>query len=158
MLNHSSASLPVPTVPLFLGAIALRSHNTHMLNHFSASVPVPTVPLCHRLEKPQHKHVLLLVTSVAVIKFSFVTKSISLFNKLTFVSPYRPVVALIEIEIQKVDWEKQSQVHDNVMKAMGPADPTVVVTSDDVEDGDAGIDVSELLGAVEPYGTVVLVR
>ena len=44
------------------------------------------------------------------------------------------------------------------MKAMGPADPTVVVTSDDVEDGDAGIDVSELLGAVEPYGTVVLVR
>ena len=41
------------------------------------------------------------------------------------------------------------------MKAMGPADPTVVVTSDDVEDG---IDVSELLSAVEPYGTVVLVR
>lgn len=44
------------------------------------------------------------------------------------------------------------------MKAMGPADPTVVVTSDDVENGDARIDVSELLGAVEPYGTVVLVR
>lgn len=57
-----------------------------------------------------------------------------------------------------MDWEKQSHVHDNVMKAMGPADPTVVVTSDDVEDGDARIDVSELLGAVEPYGTVVLVR
>lgn len=71
---------------------------------------------------------------------------------------YRPVVALIEIEIQKVDWEKQSHVHDNVMKAMGPADPTVVVTSDEGEDGDAGIDVSELLDAVEPYGTVVLVR
>lgn len=70
----------------------------------------------------------------------------------------RPVVALIEIEIQKVDWAKQNQVHDVVMKAMGPADPTIVVTSNDVDDDDAGIDVSELLDAVEPYGTVVLVR
>ena len=44
------------------------------------------------------------------------------------------------------------------MKAMGPADPTIVVTSEDSEDDDAGIDVSELLDVVEPYGTVVLVR
>lgn len=44
------------------------------------------------------------------------------------------------------------------MKAMGPADPTVVVTSGEGSSGDAGIDVSELLDAVEPYGTVVLVR
>lgn len=71
---------------------------------------------------------------------------------------HRPVVALIEIEIQKVDWSKQSQVHDTVMKAMGPADPTIVVTSDGGDDEDAGIDLSELLDAVEPYGTVVLVR
>ena len=71
---------------------------------------------------------------------------------------HRPVVALIEIEIQQVDWTKQSHVHDNVMKAMGPADPTLVVTSDEANDEDAGIDVSELLDAVEPYGTVVLVR
>ena len=67
-------------------------------------------------------------------------------------------MALIEIEIQKVDWSKQSQVHDTVMKAMGPADPTIVVTSDGGNDEDAGIDLSELLDAVEPYGTVVLVR
>ena len=44
------------------------------------------------------------------------------------------------------------------MKAMGPADPTIVVTSDEESNGDAGIDVSDLLEAVEPYGTVVLVR
>ena len=44
------------------------------------------------------------------------------------------------------------------MKAMGPADPTIVVTSDESGDEDPGIDVSELLDAVEPYGTVVLVR
>ena len=67
-------------------------------------------------------------------------------------------MALIEIEIQKVDWAKQGNVHDIVMKAMGPADPTIVVTSDDGDDGDVGIDVSDLLDAVEPYGTVVLVR
>ena len=71
---------------------------------------------------------------------------------------YRPVVALVEIEIQKVDRSKQRQVHDVVMKAMGPADPTIVVTSDESGDDDPGIDVSELLEAVEPYGTVVLVR
>ena len=70
----------------------------------------------------------------------------------------RPVVALVEIEIQKVDRIKQRQVHDVVMKAMGPADPTIVVTSDESGDEDPGIDVSELLEAVEPYGTVVLVR
>ena len=71
---------------------------------------------------------------------------------------YRPVVALEEIEIQKVDRTKQRQVHDVVMKAMGPADPTIVVTSDQSGDEDPGIDVSELLEAVEPYGTVVLVK
>ena len=70
----------------------------------------------------------------------------------------RPVVALVEIEIQKVDRTKQRQVHDVVMKAMGPADPTIVVTSDESGEEDPGIDVSELLDAVEPYGTVVLVR
>lgn len=79
-------------------------------------------------------------------------------NQYGMVLLHRPVVALVEIEIQKVDWAKQSHVHDIVMKAMGPADPTIVVTSDDGDDEDAGIDVSELLDAVEPYGTVVLVR
>ena len=44
------------------------------------------------------------------------------------------------------------------MRAMGPADPTIVVTSDEAAEEDAVIDVSELLDAVEPYGTVVLVR
>ena len=44
------------------------------------------------------------------------------------------------------------------MEAMGPADPTIVVMSDEASKEDAGIDVSELLDAVEPYGTVVLVR
>lgn len=67
-------------------------------------------------------------------------------------------MALIEIEIQKVDWAKQGHVHDIVMKAMGPADPTIVVTSDDGDDEEVGIDVSDLLDTVEPYGTVVLVR
>ena len=63
------------------------------------------------------------------------------------------MIALIEIDIQHVDWSKQRQVHNEVMKAMGPADPTVVITSD--EDG---IDVSELLIFLEPCGNVVLVR
>ncbi|XP_032229504.2 synaptojanin-1 [Nematostella vectensis] len=73
-------------------------------------------------------------------------------------SDHRPVVGLIEVEIQKVDWEHQHQIHDHVMQSMGPADPTVVVSSDQTGDGDEGIDVSELLEVLEPCGDAVLVR
>lgn len=44
------------------------------------------------------------------------------------------------------------------MKVMGFVDFIVVVISDDVEDGDVGIDVLEFFGVVEFYGIVVLVR
>jgi hypothetical protein len=67
----------------------------------------------------------------------------------------RPVVALIEVEIQEVDFNKQSKVHESVMKSMGPADPTIVVTCDD---DDEGIDIGELLEVLEACGTAVLVR
>ena len=66
----------------------------------------------------------------------------------------RPVVALIEIEIQDVDWAKQRQVHSDVMRSMGPADPTIVVSSG----GGGLVDVADLLEAVEPFGNAVLVR
>ena len=70
---------------------------------------------------------------------------------------YRPVVALIQIEIQEVNVKEQSKVHETVMRSMGPADPTIVVTCEDDED-EEGIDVGELLEIVEACGTAVLVR
>ncbi|XP_031549964.1 synaptojanin-1-like [Actinia tenebrosa] len=72
-------------------------------------------------------------------------------------SDHRPVVALIEVEIQEVDFNKQSKVHESVMMSMGPADPTIVVTCDD-QDDEEGIDIEELLELLESFGTAVLVR
>ena len=68
---------------------------------------------------------------------------------------FRPVVALIEIEIQSLDKEKETDVHDDVMKSMGPAEPTVVISS--VNDNEE-INTEELLSALEAVGNTVLVR
>lgn len=67
----------------------------------------------------------------------------------------RPVVALIEIDIQSLDKEKEATVHDDVMNAMGPADPTVIVNSVDEHDE---INHESLLSELENVGNVVLVR
>ena len=70
-------------------------------------------------------------------------------------SDHRPVVALIQIDIQSLDKEKEADVHDDVMKSMGPADPTVIISSlnDDEE-----INTEELLSVLESIGNTVLVR
>ena len=68
---------------------------------------------------------------------------------------FRPVVAVIEIEIQSLDKEKETDVHDDVMKSMGPAEPTVVISS--VNDSEE-INTEELLSALETVGNTVLVR
>ena len=67
------------------------------------------------------------------------------------------MIALVDIEIQVVNFKKQQKVHEEVMKSMGPSDPTVIVTSVDGTGSD-GVDVSELLEKLEPCGLVVLVR
>ena len=68
---------------------------------------------------------------------------------------FRPVVALIEVEIQSLDKEKETDVHDDVMKSMGPAEPTVVISS--VSDNEE-INTEKLLSALETVGNTVLVR
>ena len=68
---------------------------------------------------------------------------------------FRPVVALIEIEIQSLDKEKEADVHDDVMKSMGPADPTVIINS---LNNDEEINTEELLSELERIGNTVLVR
>lgn len=61
----------------------------------------------------------------------------------------------MEIEIQSLDKEIEAAVHDDVMKAIGPADPTVIVTS---LDGDEEINTETLLSELQNIGNVVLVR
>lgn len=66
----------------------------------------------------------------------------------------RPVVALIEIEIQSIDQDKESDVHNEVIMSMGPADPTVIITSEANEE----INTDKFLSLVEDIGETVLVR
>ena len=68
---------------------------------------------------------------------------------------FRPVVALIEIYIQSLDKDKEADVHDDVMKSMGPADPTVIITS---LNNDEEINTEELLSELEEIGNTVLIR
>lgn len=72
-----------------------------------------------------------------------------------FTNNFRPVVALIEIEIQSLDKEKEAAVHDDVMRSMGPADPTVIISS--LNSGDE-INTEALLSELEGIGNTVLVR
>lgn len=68
--------------------------------------------------------------------------------------PLRPVVAVFDIELLRVSGEKQDQVRRDVTAQLGPADPTILVSS---QNG-AAIDVPKLLRAVMQYGGIVLMR
>ena len=69
---------------------------------------------------------------------------------------HRPVFALLEIDVVKVDEKKRNEVREKVMKELGPSDRTVVVTVNDDERN--SIDVNELLASLQQYGDIVLVR
>ncbi len=64
-------------------------------------------------------------------------------------------MALIEVDIYRVDASKRGRVRDEVILALGPLDPTVVIQEQD-EGGD--VSVTHLLEALRTYGEVVLVR
>ena len=66
----------------------------------------------------------------------------------------RPVVAVFDIELLRVSVEKQDQVRRDVTAQLGPADPTILVSS---QNG-AAIDVPKLLRVVMEYGGIVLMR
>ena len=67
----------------------------------------------------------------------------------------RPVVALIEVEIYRVNTKQLKQVKEEVALALGPLDPTIVVC--EREEG-AVLDIPLLLNFLKPIGEVVLVR
>ncbi len=69
--------------------------------------------------------------------------------------PFRPVIALLEIDIYKVDPPRRSRVREEVTLALGPLDPTVMVH--ELEEGKE-VSVQHLLDALRTYGEVVLVR
>ena len=69
--------------------------------------------------------------------------------------PHRPVVALIEVDIYRVNKEKRSKVRDEVATSLGPPDPTVLVQ--EKEEG-VSVSIPQLLETFRKFGDVVLVR
>lgn len=70
-------------------------------------------------------------------------------------SDHRPVLAIFEVDVFRVDAGKRSKVREEVSLARGPPDPTVVVQE---KDGSLQLSVQDLLTTLNEYGEVVLVR
>lgn len=90
--------------------------------------------------------------------------SVILFNFffLPLLSLCRPVLAIVEVEIQEVDVSARDNVFQEVSSFQGPLDATVVVSllycSPEEKDEFPEDCQMELMQIFETYGTVVLVR
>ena len=72
---------------------------------------------------------------------------------------YRPVVAIIEIEIEQVDSVKRQLVSDEVSLMMGPSDPTIVIQGqNDKLDEDESLDPVVLMAMFQSFGEVLMMR
>ncbi len=65
------------------------------------------------------------------------------------------MIALLEVDIYKVDPPRRSRVREEVVLASGPLNPTVMVH--ELEEGKE-VSVQHLLDSLRTYGEVVLVR
>ena len=67
----------------------------------------------------------------------------------------RPVFGILEVDIYRVEPSKRSEVKKEVLHALGPPDPTVVIE----EEGEVPkLSVQDLLAVLKEHGEVVLVR
>ncbi|XP_054578423.1 synaptojanin-2 isoform X2 [Eptesicus fuscus] len=77
-------------------------------------------------------------------------------------SDHRPVLAIVEVEVQEVDVGARERVFQEVSSFQGPLDATVVVnlqSPSSEEENEFPEDVrAELMQTLENYGTIVLVR
>ncbi|XP_062512889.1 synaptojanin-1-like isoform X2 [Corticium candelabrum] len=74
-------------------------------------------------------------------------------------SDHRPVVAIIEIEIEQVDSVKRQLVSDEVSLMMGPSDPTIVIQGqNDKLDEDESLDPVVLMAMFQSFGEVLMMR
>lgn len=71
-------------------------------------------------------------------------------------SDHRPVMAVIEVDMFRVDEKKKNRVIEEVEELLGPIDPTVEVVVDRQEKNT--IDISLLLELLQGSGNIVLVR
>ena len=65
------------------------------------------------------------------------------------------MVALLEVDIYRVDPKRRAEVRKEVILSLGPPDPTIVIAE---QEEDMSVPIPLLLDALRPYGQVVLVR
>ncbi|XP_070565612.1 synaptojanin-1-like [Ptychodera flava] len=77
-------------------------------------------------------------------------------------SDHRPVIGIIEIEIQQVDEESRQQVYEDVIHQQGPPDSTVIVsiaTAPEGEEEFSDADIDSILDSLTAnVGQIILVR
>ena len=71
-------------------------------------------------------------------------------------SDHRPVVALLEIDVFRIDEKERERVRSEVAEQMGPADATVIVTPVGVAYN--SLNTIQLVKVFQQYGDIVLVR
>ena len=71
-------------------------------------------------------------------------------------SDHRPVVALLEIDVFRIDQKERERVRSEVAEQMGPADATVIVTPVGVDYN--SLNTIQLVKAFQQYDDIVLVR
>ncbi|OAD59092.1 Synaptojanin-1 [Eufriesea mexicana] len=77
-------------------------------------------------------------------------------------SDHRPVIAIIDVDIHCVEYEKREQVFKEVIQDLGPPDGTIVVNAvEELDDMDSVFDKSFMTALVQDFsliGEVILVR
>ena len=110
---------------------------------------------CHRLSLPLPLPLLPPPSTSPLPPSPYPSPSVSLPLPLPLSLSNRPVVALLEVDVYRVDPKQRATVMKEVILSLGPPDPTIVIS--EREEG-VSVPVPQLLDALRPYGQVVLVR
>lgn len=77
-------------------------------------------------------------------------------------SDHRPVIAIIDVEVYRVEPQQREHVFKEVIEDLGPPDGTIIVkTVDETEDADSAFDSNVMMALVQDLshiGEVILVR
>ena len=71
-------------------------------------------------------------------------------------SDHRPVLAILEVDVFRVDEKRREQCRQDTVKKMGPPDATVMIVPEGEETN--CIDNSQVVADMQEYGDIILIR
>ena len=79
---------------------------------------------------------------------------------MTYSFCFRPVIAVVDVEAEQSYVHKLAMVHKEVLKANGPADPSIVIRTscDHNNEQKIEVDLEVLMEKLDAFGPVVLLR